>query len=98
MSKLNKETLTQLSELCRIRCEGKEFEKLLENLQSILGYFDQLQEVDTEGVKVCNHVSESVHSFTREDDPKELLDREKFLKNSPSHVGGMIRVPPVIKF
>jgi aspartyl-tRNA(Asn)/glutamyl-tRNA(Gln) amidotransferase subunit C len=34
----------------------------------------------------------------REDKVGETLPRELFLANAPSHVGGLIRVPPVIKF
>lgn len=56
-----------------------------------------MKEVDTEGVEVCNHVSETVSNVMREDDIGETLPRETFLENSPSHVGGMIRVPTVIK-
>ncbi|WP_316357358.1 Asp-tRNA(Asn)/Glu-tRNA(Gln) amidotransferase subunit GatC [Candidatus Neptunichlamydia sp. REUL1] len=98
MTKLDKETLIDLTKLCRINCSEEELETLLNNLQSILGYIDQMEEVDTEGVPVCNHVSEEMESVTREDEPDQSLDRKTFLDNSPSHVGGMIRVPTVIKF
>ncbi len=98
MSGLDKETLANLTKLCRINCSDEELKLLLKNLQSILGYMDQLKEVDTENVPVCNHVSEEVKTFLREDEPSESLDRDTFLENSPSHVGGMIRVPTVIKF
>lgn len=73
-------------------------ETLLKNLQSILGYIDQMKEVDTEDVLACNHISEEMGSITREDEPDQSLDRKTFLDNSPSHIGGMIRVPTVIKF
>jgi aspartyl-tRNA(Asn)/glutamyl-tRNA(Gln) amidotransferase subunit C len=36
-------------------------------------------------------------SILREDEVTETLDRETFLANSPAHIGGMIRVPPIIK-
>jgi len=98
VTKLDKETLIDLTKLCRINCSKEELETLLKNLQSILGYIDQMEEVDTEGVPVCNHVSEEMESVTREDEPDQSLDRKTFLDNSPSHVGGMIRVPTVIKF
>jgi aspartyl-tRNA(Asn)/glutamyl-tRNA(Gln) amidotransferase subunit C len=98
VTKLDKETLIDLTKLCRINCSEEELETLLNNLQSILGYIDQMEEVDTEGVPVCNHVSEEMESVTREDEPDQSLDRKTFLDNSPSHVGGMIRVPTVIKF
>lgn len=98
MSHLDKETLKTLTKLCRIQCDEEAIEKLHKNLKSILNYMDLLKEVDTEDVPECNHVLESVQNVMREDKTEETLDRETFLANSPSHVGGMIRVPPVIKF
>ncbi|MCB1109942.1 MAG: Asp-tRNA(Asn)/Glu-tRNA(Gln) amidotransferase subunit GatC [Chlamydiia bacterium] len=98
MTKLDKKTLINLTKLCRINCSEEELEVLLANLQSVLGYIDQMKEVDTEGVPACNHVSDHVGNVTREDEPDKNLDRKTFLDNSPSHVGGMIRVPTVIKF
>ncbi|MBF5059476.1 Asp-tRNA(Asn)/Glu-tRNA(Gln) amidotransferase subunit GatC [Candidatus Neptunochlamydia vexilliferae] len=97
MSNLDKETIEHLTRLSRIRCSEKEVDTLLKNLQSILGYIDQMKEVDTEDVPVCNHVSEEIGMVVREDEVSESLPRETFLENSPSQVGGMIRVPPVIK-
>ncbi|MDJ0652426.1 MAG: Asp-tRNA(Asn)/Glu-tRNA(Gln) amidotransferase subunit GatC [Simkaniaceae bacterium] len=98
MSDLNKESLADLTKLCRINCSDDELKALLQNLKSILGYIDQLKEVDTKDVPVCNHVSQEVETFMREDEVTESLDRTIFLENSPSHVGGMVRVPTVIKF
>lgn len=98
MSDLNEESLANLTKLCRINCSDEELKTLLQNLKSILGYIDQLKEVDTEDVPVCNHVSEEIETFMREDEVTEALDRNTFLENSPSHVGGMVRVPTVIKF
>ena len=41
---------------------------------------------------------ESVTSIGHQDVEEPLIDRETFLNNSPSHVGGMIKIPPVIEF
>ena len=95
---MDKKMLQSLTELCKINCSDKEIKKLQKNLHSILNYFDHLKEVDTTGVKTCNHVSETMSNIMREDEVSERLPRETFLENSPSYVGGMIRVPPVIKF
>lgn len=98
MAELDKDILKNLTKLSRIQCSEKVFEKLLKNMKSILNYVDQLKEVDTEDVPECNHVLEAIYNVMREDKTEETLDTETFLTNSPSHVGGMIRVPPVIKF
>ena len=97
MAKLDKETIQQLTRLCRIDCTEEEQEALLKDLKKILDYIEQLQQIDTENVPPCNHVFEDIANVMREDALESVLDRETFLANAPSHIGGMIRVPPVIK-
>ena len=97
MAELNKETIKSLIELSRIECSEKEQETLLQDLKKILQYVELLQEVDTTHVLPCNHVMEDIENVLREDVVGETMPREVFLANAPSHVGGMIRVPPVFK-
>lgn len=97
MANLDKETIEQLTRLCRIDCTEEEQESLLKDLRKILTYIEQLQEIDTKNVPPCNHVLEGMANVMREDVVGEVLDREIFLGNAPAHIGGMIRVPPVIK-
>lgn len=97
MADVNKQTIKNLTQLSRIECSEAEQDQLLENLKSILNYIDQLNEVDTTHVPPCNHVLEDMANVTREDVVGKSLSRETFLANAPSHIGGMIRVPTVIK-
>lgn len=97
MAKLNKETIKSLTQLSRIQCTEEEQEKLLADLQSILSYIDLLNEIDTSDVPICNHVLEDINNVMREDKVGTTLSRDVFLANAPSHIGGMIRVPPVFK-
>lgn len=97
MPKLNKETIKQLTRLCRIDCTEEEQDKLLKDLDKILDYIEQLQEINTDDVAPCHHVLEGMSNVFRDDTVGATLDRELFLANAPSHVGGMIRVPPVMK-
>jgi aspartyl-tRNA(Asn)/glutamyl-tRNA(Gln) amidotransferase subunit C len=96
MTKLDKSAIQDLKRLARIALSESEEERLLETLSQVLTYVEQLQEVDTENVACCNSVLPSMVNVTRADEVGETLDRDTFLKNSPDHVGGMIRVPPVI--
>jgi len=98
MAEFNLKALEKLTTLARIRLGEEEKETFVSHLDSILDYVEQLSEVETEGVPSCNHVLEEMAHPLREDQADSRLDRETFLLNSPSHVGGMIRVPPVIKF
>lgn len=97
MAELTKETIKHLTELCRIDCTAEEQASILSDLQKILHYIEKLNEIDTSHVKPCIQVLEDVSNITRPDEIGEVLDRTKFLANAPAHVGGMIRVPPVLK-
>ena len=97
MANLDKETLKNLTKLCRIDCTEEEQEALLIDLKKILNYVEQLTEVDVTNVPPCNHVLEDIVNVTREDAIGKTLSREAFLSNAPSQVGGMIKVPTVIK-
>lgn len=97
MAEINRESLKKLKTLCRIDFSEDEQESLLHDLQNILNYIELLQEVDTENVKPLNHVLSDVVNVTREDVVGETLPRDLFLKNAPDQIGGLIRVPPVIK-
>lgn len=94
---MDKKTIHELSQLCRIRCTEEEEERFPQDLQGILDYFEQLQEIDTEGVKPLDNVLEEIHNVMRDDEVKNLLSRELFLQNAPSQIGGMVRTPTVIK-
>ena len=98
MSKFNDQTLENLKKLCRIECTPEEDRDILDSLNRILEYVDQLKEVNTNGVASCNYVLQTMlKNLMREDEIKDILSREKFLNNAPDQIGGMIRVPPVMK-
>ena len=94
---IKNETLKELTKLCRIECQPADEEHFLKDLNSMLAYFEQLQEVDTDGVKPLDHILESLVNVLREDTIEPPLSRDLFLENAPSKTGGMIRVPSVIK-
>lgn len=96
MAELNQQTIEELSRLCRINCTKEEQDALLKDLKKILDYIEQLQQIDTEDVPPCNHALENMANVMREDSIGKTLNREAFLGNAPSHIGGMIRVPPVM--
>src|SRR5882724_6048494 len=98
MPQFDEKELNDLMRLCRINCTAEEKEKLRDSLSKVLKYVELLKEVDTEGVEPCWRVFETGTHATRQDVVGDTLEREVFLANAPSHVGGMVRVPPVIKF
>ena len=97
MSDLNKETIKQLTRLCRIDCSEEEQESILNDLKKILAYIEQLKEIDTDNIPPCYQVLSDYGNVMRDDETGAVLDRETFLKNAPEHIAGMIRVPKIMK-
>ena len=97
MPDFNEETVKTLTRLTRIEVTTEEIPELFANLKRILDYFDQLQEVDLSQLPPYSHVEEQGIESLRDDVCETTLSREEFLSNAPDHVGGMIRVPPVLK-
>jgi len=95
---MDEKEFAKLAKLCRIETTEEEKKAFIGGLKKVLTYIEQLQEIDTEGVATCNHVLETISNVMREDEVGDILPRDLFLANAPSHVGGMVRVPPVIKF
>jgi|ERR1700722_6500317 len=97
MSDIDEENVKTLSRLCKIELKENELETLLSELKRILDYAGQLQEVDVSHLSPHSHIEEQSIGSLREDVVGKHLPREIFLANAPDQVGGMIRVPPVIK-
>lgn len=97
MAHLDKKMIRKLVQLSRIHTTEEEEEKLLKDLSAILDYVDQLNEVDTSNVAPSNTVHDDAGNVFREDTVNVIMPREKLLMNAPDQIGGMIRVPPVLK-
>jgi aspartyl-tRNA(Asn)/glutamyl-tRNA(Gln) amidotransferase subunit C len=97
MSDLNEESIRNLSRLCRIELKDEEVDPLCKNLKRVLDYVSQLQEVDVSDLSPHSHSDEQGIDALRADRVGHQLPREVFLANAPDQVGGMIRVPPVMK-
>lgn len=98
MANFDHQTLEYLKKLCRIDLTEEEGIDIEQSLGRILDYIEQLKEVNTDNTRTCRYVlSGMLKNRMREDEVKEPLPREEFLANAPDQIGGMIRVPPVLK-
>jgi aspartyl-tRNA(Asn)/glutamyl-tRNA(Gln) amidotransferase subunit C len=96
MSDIKDETVETLAKLSRIAVTKEEAKALHNDLSKILDFVNLLDELDTEGSFACNQVIKDPKHLMREDRVKDLLPRDAFLKNAPDHLGGLIKVPPII--
>lgn len=93
----SEEEISRLVHLCRIECTEEEKRALASHLDKVLDYVNQLNAVDVSQVEPCLSVLDGMPGPLREDEVGPTLSVQEFLSNAPAHVGGMIKVPPVLK-
>ncbi|MEM9352837.1 MAG: Asp-tRNA(Asn)/Glu-tRNA(Gln) amidotransferase subunit GatC [Planctomycetota bacterium] len=92
---LTRDDVEKVSLLARLILTDAELDRMTTELQSIVGYVDQLAEVDTEGVEPMAHAVE-VTNVLAADEARPGLPREAALKNAPNHNGRGYLVPAVL--
>jgi aspartyl-tRNA(Asn)/glutamyl-tRNA(Gln) amidotransferase subunit C len=93
--KTDLQTLLQIAHLARLELDKASEEKMLHDLNRILDWVEQLNEVDTTGVEPLTHMSEEVNVM-REDEPQQPLPHDKALLNAPKKDSDYFRVPKVL--
>ena len=95
-NKINAEVVKYAADLSRLSLDDETVAKMEKHLSQIIGYIEQLNEVDTDGVVPTSHVLSTMKNVFREDVLKTSLDREDALENAPEKNKGFFKVPRVI--
>ncbi|WLR51111.1 Asp-tRNA(Asn)/Glu-tRNA(Gln) amidotransferase subunit GatC [Bacillus tianshenii] len=96
MSRIDKEQVKHVAHLARLAISEEEAELFTKQLDAIISYAEQLQELDTENVEPTTHVLD-IKNVLREDEPRQWLTQEDVLKNAPDSANGQIRVPSILE-
>ncbi len=94
--KISKEEVFHVALLSRLKFSEGEAEALAKDMESIIGFANKLNELDTEGIVPTAHAIPMSNAF-REDVVKPSFDRDEMLKNAPSALGGGYTVPKVVE-
>ncbi|MCS6998323.1 MAG: Asp-tRNA(Asn)/Glu-tRNA(Gln) amidotransferase subunit GatC [Aquificaceae bacterium] len=86
----------KVARLARLSLKEEEREELGRQLQDILHFVHQLQEVDTEGIEPLVPIFEETPM--REDEPKRDFDPELVLGYAPEGEGSFFVVPRVVEY
>ncbi|WP_100406220.1 Asp-tRNA(Asn)/Glu-tRNA(Gln) amidotransferase subunit GatC [Bacillus solitudinis] len=95
MSRISKDEVKHVANLARLAVTEEEVETFTKQLDAIISFAEQLNELDTEGVEPTTHVLD-MKNVLREDKASEGLPLEDVLKNAPDHEDGQIRVPSIM--
>ena len=88
----------EVLKVARLACldlDPDEVETFATQLAQIVGYIEQLDELDTTGVEPMAHGAGVTNVF-RDDRVQPSLDRELALANAPKRDEECFRVPPVL--
>ncbi|HLL94595.1 MAG TPA: Asp-tRNA(Asn)/Glu-tRNA(Gln) amidotransferase subunit GatC [Spirosoma sp.] len=94
--KVDSEALRKIAHLARLEVSPEEETDLLNSLNGVLTWMEQLSEVDTSGVEPLTHISAETN-LLREDVVGNHLPREQALANAPQHDGQFFEVPKVLE-
>ena len=93
---IDNKTVKKVSKLAKIRINEREESKLIEELNNILGWVDELKKVDTEKIEPMLSVfNESM--VMRKDEVSSETSEELVLKNAPKSKSGFFVVPKVVE-
>jgi len=89
-------TVRRIAHLARIAVGEHEVERLQGELNAILDFVEQLQEVNVEGVEPMTSVT-PMKMKVRADDVTDGNDAEAILKNAPASEDDLFLVPKVVE-
>ena len=96
---INKDQVLKIAELARLELTNDETEAFTVQLDAILGYIDQLDELDTSAAEPMPHSTAAggdTEYARREDVVTDSLGQEVAVANAPDAEAGYFKVPKVI--
>ncbi|MEL7254385.1 MAG: Asp-tRNA(Asn)/Glu-tRNA(Gln) amidotransferase subunit GatC [Pseudomonadota bacterium] len=93
---IDTQTAARVAKLARIEVDEADLPALAQEFNTILGFIEQLGEVDVEGVEPMTSVTPQ-RLKRREDVVSDGDQQEKVLKNAPDAREGFFAVPKVVE-
>lgn len=93
---ISKEDVLYVANLAKLKLSDQEVTSYQKDLNKILEYMEQLDQIDTSDIAPLDHVMEQTATL-RKDEAKAALPHENALKNAPDADSDYFRVPKVIE-
>lgn len=92
--KVTEELIDHLSHLARLSFEGEAKERLKKDLERIIVFLDQLNDVNTEGIEPLIFLTNEVNQI-RKDTNIQVISKSEALKNAPKKDSDYFRIAKV---
>lgn len=93
---ITKKDIEHIADLSMLSLSEAEIDRYTKDMQGIVSFAKQVNEVDTEGVDISAFALDTYNVF-REDEVKTSLDRELLLQNAPSSNGEAYALPSMVE-
>ena len=95
MSRISADDVRKVAKLARLNLPDDKIATYTGQLESILGYVSQLEQVNTTGVPETTRAVEVIN-VTRQDGVNPTPVREEILNQAPQREGDFFRVPKIL--
>ena len=93
---ITKQLVEHLAKLSLLELSSEEIERYTQELDSLMGYFEKLNRLETSHIDPTFHVESPIPVF-REDEVRPSFKREELLPVFPAQEEGAIKVPKIIE-
>ena len=95
MTTISTSDIQHLASLSSLALADDEVDGLRQDLENIIGYIEQLGELDTSGVEPTYQVT-GLENVWREDEVKSGISRAELLELAPEKQNNQVKVPQVL--
>jgi aspartyl-tRNA(Asn)/glutamyl-tRNA(Gln) amidotransferase subunit C len=88
--------IEKVAKLARLELSDEEKVTFGNQLEQILSYMEQLNQLDTTGVEPTSHAI-PIHNVFREDEVRSSIQQEEVLAIAPDDEDGHFKVPRIIE-
>ena len=103
-TRVSEEDVRHVAELANLELTAEELPRMARDLDAVLGYIDQLGELDTTSVEPMAQVGQALHlepaqhgETLRKDQVQPSVDRVLVMTEAPETDGRFFKVPKVIE-
>lgn len=93
---ITNDMVDKLADLAKLEFSAEEKERLKSDLSKITGFFEKLNELDTENVEPLIFMTDEVNVL-REDEVHQPITKEEALRNAPAKDSDYFRVPKFLE-
>jgi aspartyl-tRNA(Asn)/glutamyl-tRNA(Gln) amidotransferase subunit C len=96
MTQISRDDVLHLAQLSSLQLADEEIDSLQADLDNILGYVEQLDELDTSGVEPTYQVTDLENIWRNDQVIDYGISRERLLEEAPSSANNSVKVPKVL--